>query len=70
MTYSNRHRQRLNRYIDLDRYSIREPDSRAARDVIAQGHEMMARDTLCLFEGFLRPAAVAEIREEITATLR
>lgn len=67
MTYTNSHTDRLNRYIDLDRYPIHEPDSRAARELIEAGHAMMARDTLCLFDGFLRPAAIARLRDEITA---
>ena len=67
MTQLSRHLERLNRYVDLDRYPIHEPDSRVARDIIDSGHSMMARDTLCLFEGFLRPAAVRLLNDEITA---
>jgi hypothetical protein len=67
MAGSNSQPDKLNRYIDLDRYPVHEPDSRAAREVIAKGHEMMSRDTLCLFEGFLREEAVTRLREEITA---
>lgn len=67
MTRADMHLDRLNRYIDLDRYPIHEPDGRALRDVIDSGHSMMARDTLCLFEGFLRPGAVARLRDEIAA---
>ena len=67
MASAYKYLDRLNRYIDLDRYPIHEPDSQAAGDVIESGHAMMARDTLCLFENFLRPGAVARIGEEISA---
>ena len=58
---------RLNSYIDLDKYPIHEPDSQAARQIVKRGHDMMRTDTLCLFEDFLRPNAVTKLCTEITA---
>lgn len=57
--------ERLNARINLDLYPIHELDSRAGQALIDEAHEMMASDTLCLFEHFLRPAAVAAIATEI-----
>jgi hypothetical protein len=57
---------RLNTYIDLDRYPIHEPGSGAGQALIAQARQMMARDTLCLMEGFLREDAVFALAAEIT----
>ena len=57
---------RLNDYIDLDRYPIHDLDSNAGQALIAQAHEMMDGDTLCLLEGFLRESAVSELSAEIT----
>ncbi|MDH3466969.1 MAG: hypothetical protein OES26_13875 [Gammaproteobacteria bacterium] len=45
-------------YIDLDRYPIHDVDSRAGQALIVKSHEMMARDTLSMLEGFLRGPAV------------
>lgn len=60
------HLHRLNTYIDLDRYPIHEPDSSAGQALIAQAQQMMASDTLCLLEGFLRETAVAALSAEIS----
>jgi hypothetical protein len=57
---------RLNTYINLDRYPIHEPDSGAGQALIAQAQQMMESDTLCLLEGFLRETAVAALSAEIT----
>ena len=46
--------ERLNFYVDLDRYPIHELDSNAGKEVVQRAHEMVARDTLCVFEGFPR----------------
>jgi hypothetical protein len=59
--------QRLDGYVDLDRYPIHELDSKAGRELVQRAHEMMARDTLCVFEGFLRAAAVNRLAGEISA---
>jgi len=67
MTHTERHLDRLNSYIDLDKYPIHEPASQAAIDVVKRGHDMMRTDTLCLFEDFLRPKAVTSLCSEITA---
>ena len=60
------HLERLDAYIDLDRYPIHELDSQAGKALIAEAREMMQRDTLCLLDGFLRDSAVAELCAEIT----
>ena len=67
MTLVTKHLDRLNNFIDLDRFPIHELNSQAGSTLIEQGHDMMAQDTLCLFEGFLRPQAVCHISDEITA---
>jgi len=56
---------RLDAYINLDRYPIHDLDSPAGKVLIAEAQEMMKRDTLCLLEGFLRDSAVAELSAEI-----
>ncbi|MEM7561673.1 MAG: hypothetical protein AAF353_01355 [Pseudomonadota bacterium] len=60
--------ERLNEYINLDRYPIHALDSPEGATLIHQAHEMMARDTLCLFDGFLRDGAVKELSAEIGKT--
>ena len=60
------HLERLDTYIDLDRYPIHDLDSPAGKALIAEAQEMMKRDTLCLLEGFLRDSAVAELSAEIS----
>ncbi len=57
---------RLNHFIDLDRYPIHDFNSDAGRALIANAHEMMARDTLVIFPGFLRSTAVDELALEHT----
>jgi hypothetical protein len=52
---------RLYTYIDLDRYPIHEPGSDAGQALIAQARQMMAGETLCLLEGFLRAGAVSAL---------
>ena len=59
------HNDRLNAYVDLDRYPIHDLDSAAGRALIAESQAMMKRDTLCLLDGFLRQSAVAELSAEI-----
>jgi len=59
--------ERLDHHIDLGRYPIHELDSSAGRALVARAHEMMARDTLCVFEGFLREAAVRQLSAEISS---
>lgn len=56
----------LNRFVDLDRYPIHDLDSDTGRALIAKAHEMMMRDTLVVFEGFLRSSAVDELALELT----
>lgn len=56
---------RLNHYIDLERYPVHELDSPRGREMIAHAHDMMGRDTLCLMPGFLRPEAVSMIADDI-----
>ena len=58
--------ERLNAYVDLDRYPIHDLDSNAGQALVAEAQAMMQRDTLCLLEGFLRESAVAELSAEIT----
>ena len=60
------HLDRLNTYIDLDRYPVHEPESSTGQALIAQAHQMMASNTQCLLEDFLREAAVAALSAEIT----
>lgn len=60
------HAQRLNFYVNLDRYPIHDLDSEAGKALIERSREMMNRDTLCLMEGFLRAPAVVELSKEIT----
>ena len=57
---------RLNEYVDLDKYPIHELESDAGQALIAQSHEMMERDTLCLLDSFLRKSAVSVLSSEIT----
>jgi hypothetical protein len=59
--------ERLNLYIDLDRYPIHEIDNGAGRAVVRRAHEMMACDTQCVFEGFLRAAALRQLSAEISS---
>lgn len=65
ITLKNR-KQRLNYYVDLDRYPIHDLDGKEGKALIKQGREMMNRDTLCLIQGFLRAPAVVELSKEIT----
>jgi hypothetical protein len=58
--------ERLNHYIDLDRYPVHELDSRAGKALVLRAHDMMVRDTLCVFEGFLREAALRQLAAEIS----
>ena len=53
-------------FIDLDRYPIHAPESAACQNLIAECHVMMEKDTLCLLDGFLTRAAVAQLCDEIT----
>lgn len=57
--------QRLDAYIDLDRYPIHDPGSKAGKALVADAQDMIERDTLCLLEGFLRESAVSELSAEI-----
>ena len=65
MAIVERHHDRLDFYVDLDRFPIHEPDRRVGQSLIAEAHAMMATDTPALFNGFLRPAAVECLRGEI-----
>jgi hypothetical protein len=56
---------RLNFYIDLDRYPLHDLDGIAGKALVRRAHAMMERDTLCLFEGFLREAAIKLLATEI-----
>ncbi|MGI9319382.1 MAG: hypothetical protein ACR2QW_18790 [bacterium] len=58
--------QRLNYFVDLDRYPIHDLDSEAGQAMVSRFQKMMARDTLCLMEGFLRAPAVTLLSSEIT----
>jgi len=55
----------LDRFVDLDRYPIHELDSAAGQELLDRAHEMMRRDTLVVFDGFLKPAAVAALAGEL-----
>lgn len=59
--------EQLNSFVDLDRYPIHALESATGRSLIRQAREMMRSDTLCLFEGFLRVAAIEKLASEITA---
>jgi hypothetical protein len=59
------HTDRLDAYINLDRYPIHDLGSKAGKTLIADAQEMMERDTLCLLEGFLRESAVSDLSGEI-----
>lgn len=56
----------LDRFVDLDRYPIHDLDSEAGRELIADARAMMARDTLVVFPGFLRPPAVRALAAELS----
>ena len=58
--------ERLDFYVDLDRYPLHDLDSRTGKALIQRAHAMMQRDTLCQFEGFLRESAVHKLAAEIT----
>lgn len=60
------HLERLDAYVDLDRYPVHDLDSQAGKALVAEAQDMMKRDTLCLLDGFLRDSAVAELSAEIT----
>ena len=53
--------ERLDFYVDLDRYPLHDLDSRTGKALIQRAHAMMQRDTLCQFEGFLRESAVHKL---------
>lgn len=57
---------RLNFYVNLDRYPLHDLDGNEGKTLVRQAHEMMERDTLCLFDGFLREPAVKLLAAEIT----
>jgi hypothetical protein len=56
---------RLNRYVDLDRYPIHDLSSQAGKRLIDHSHAMMTCDTLCMHPGFLREDAVQLLSDEI-----
>ncbi|NNC99497.1 MAG: hypothetical protein HKN85_04895 [Gammaproteobacteria bacterium] len=56
---------RLNEFINLERYPIHDLGSPAGVELIDRGRRMMAANTLCLFEDFLRADTVALLRNEI-----
>ena len=56
---------RLNAYIDLDCYPVHELDSTPGQKLIKDAQAMMRNETICLFEGFLRPDAVSKLSSEI-----
>lgn len=58
--------ERLNDYVDPDRYPIHELDGNTGQALIAQALEMMDNDTICLLDGFLRESAVSALSAEIT----
>jgi hypothetical protein len=57
--------QRLAHYVDLERYPIHDLSSARAGALIAQCHEMIREDTICLLPGFLNRAATEEMAREI-----
>lgn len=63
---ASRSQNRLNFYVDLDRYPIHDLDSGAGQALIARSHEVMYRDTLFVLEGFLREEAIRMLSAEIT----
>jgi hypothetical protein len=58
--------ERLDYYVDLEKYPLHNLDSQTGRALVRRAHEMMEHDTLCLFEGFLRESAVRKLAAEIT----
>lgn len=54
--------------IDLDRYSIADPEDPGGKAAIAEGRERFAGTGLCLLPGFLRPAGIERLAAE-AATL-
>lgn len=59
--------QRLNHFVDLDRYPIDRLDSPEGEKLIATAHGMMADDTLVLFPDFLRPGAISKLAGELNS---
>jgi hypothetical protein len=55
---------RLNFYVDLDRYPIHDLGGSAGKAMVRRAHETMERDTLCLLDGFLREPAVKLLAAE------
>ena len=58
---------RLNHYVDLDTYPIHALDTPEGQELVARAHQMMKRDTLVAFPGFLRRNAVCELAAELQA---
>lgn len=56
---------RLNDYIDLDRYPIHDLDSVDGQVLVDSCHQMMRTDTLVNLPGFLRSSAVDRLQREL-----
>ncbi len=56
---------RLEQFIDLDRYPVDRLDSGEGRAFLSQCHQQMADTTLCALPNFLTPAAVRSISDEL-----
>ena len=54
----------ISELVNLERYPIADLRSAAARAVIAEGRDQLARDGLCLFPDFVSPAALAAMTAE------
>lgn len=58
--------QTLAELADLKRYPIQDPEERGA-ELVEECRERLAREALCLLPGFLRPAALEDMRTEVLA---
>ena len=56
---------RLDFYVNLDRYPLHDLDGSTGKAMVRRAHEMMERDTLCLLDDFLREPAVKLLASEI-----
>jgi hypothetical protein len=55
--------------VDLQRYPIADLGASAAQSLLARAHQQLARDSILLLDGFVRPGAVAGMAQEVLAAL-
>jgi len=55
--------------VDLQRYPIADLSVSAAQSLLARAHQELARDSILLLDGFVRPGAVAGMAQEVLAAL-